>query len=281
MAQVHQQERQVIEHVDAGDQVAELDAVEQGRLAVEQADIVEMEVAVAAPHAALRAPSIQQRGMLHQHGDGRVAQPVDLRHRDAGWRRPPQILVVDLDDRPDALRSAMIGRDFGQRVECGDPVRELHGQFRRQRAGLRDVAEQRLLGKAPHHDHPIDRLAGPIEAQIAVGRPDDRLGGEIERRRGAAVERDLGLAGVPAQVRRRIVEIAVFDRALQLEGKIAGQEDDRGMGGDHLDALGRAPIAAGIGEKGDSVGSPGQASLVIAAFQVGGVTAVPRDALSS
>ena len=52
--QVHQQEGEIVEHVAGRDQRAELDGVEQHRRAVDQRDIAEMQVAVAAPDETAR-----------------------------------------------------------------------------------------------------------------------------------------------------------------------------------------------------------------------------------
>ncbi|NJM95409.1 MAG: hypothetical protein HC792_03705 [Acaryochloridaceae cyanobacterium CSU_5_19] len=53
-----------------------------------------------------------------------------------------------------------------------------------------------------------------------------------------------------AQIGGRVVEIRVFDRAFELVGPVARQEDHRGMRGDGVDAAGCVPVAAGIGEEG-------------------------------
>ena len=45
--QVHQKEGEIIEHVDCGDLIIEIDAVEQGRPAFEHADVAQMQIAVA------------------------------------------------------------------------------------------------------------------------------------------------------------------------------------------------------------------------------------------
>ena len=55
--EVHQQEGEVVEQIDGGERLVELDGVEQHRLPLPQHDVVEVQVAVHAPHAACcRAP---------------------------------------------------------------------------------------------------------------------------------------------------------------------------------------------------------------------------------
>ena len=61
LEQVHQQEGQIVKHVAGGDDVAELDGVEQHRLAVDQHDIAEMEIAVDVADKAVPAALAQQR----------------------------------------------------------------------------------------------------------------------------------------------------------------------------------------------------------------------------
>jgi len=59
--EVHDQERKVVEDVDAGEVLAELDGVEQGGPAADEADVVEVQVAVATPHQAGIAAPVEQR----------------------------------------------------------------------------------------------------------------------------------------------------------------------------------------------------------------------------
>ena len=60
MLEIHQQKGEVIKDVDRSELVGEFEAIEQGRLALEQADIAEMQVAVAAPHFSRCAPPVEQ-----------------------------------------------------------------------------------------------------------------------------------------------------------------------------------------------------------------------------
>src|SRR5437764_5892431 len=61
MVQVHQQECEIVEHIDGGDLVAELDRIKQGRLSIDEADVVQMQIAVAAADLALRAAPVEER----------------------------------------------------------------------------------------------------------------------------------------------------------------------------------------------------------------------------
>ena len=66
--QVHEQEGQVIEHVDAGEIIVELDAVEQDRAVAEEHDVGEVEVAVTVADAAFGAAAVEERPVAGQDG---------------------------------------------------------------------------------------------------------------------------------------------------------------------------------------------------------------------
>ena len=50
--EIHEQEGEIVEHVDGGERLAELERIERHRRVVDEHDIAEVEVAVAATHAA-------------------------------------------------------------------------------------------------------------------------------------------------------------------------------------------------------------------------------------
>ena len=62
MLEVHQQEGEVVKHVDAGEIASEFDAVEQRRLAVDETDIAQMKIAMAVPHLARDAAVARAAG---------------------------------------------------------------------------------------------------------------------------------------------------------------------------------------------------------------------------
>ena len=61
MPQVHEQEGEVVEHVDRRHGVVEFQAVERRRTALEQADVAQMQVAVAVAHLAEPLAPVEQR----------------------------------------------------------------------------------------------------------------------------------------------------------------------------------------------------------------------------
>ena len=76
--QVHQHEGEVMQDIDTGNLVTELNAVEQGRPPFEQADVRQSHIAMAAPHASIAAPSVQLCRQLIEQGQ---LVPVECLHR--------------------------------------------------------------------------------------------------------------------------------------------------------------------------------------------------------
>src|ERR1700720_2410708 len=60
MLQIHQQKREVVENVDAGEGLVELEAIEQCRFAVQKADIAKMQIAVAMAHLTGCTAAVEQ-----------------------------------------------------------------------------------------------------------------------------------------------------------------------------------------------------------------------------
>jgi len=56
--EIHQQKREIIEDVDRSKLVREFEAIEQSWPAFEQADIAEVQVAMAAPHFSCCGPPV-------------------------------------------------------------------------------------------------------------------------------------------------------------------------------------------------------------------------------
>ena len=121
-------------------------------------------------------------------------------------------------------------------VKGGDFSRELFDDLRRQRAprgeGIR-AARHRRSGAFRLRRR---RVARAIERESAIRLAGDAPRGNIERRRGAPVERDFALAHREPLWRRRKIEIGKGDRALQFEGARSAQDDARNMRRNNLAA---------------------------------------------
>ena len=123
MPQVHQQECEVVEHVYGGDLVVELDAVEQARRAIEEADIAQVQIAMAAAQPALRTTPVEQRGVPRQRLAEGCVEGLRLPRREnmAGGKSG----FVDVEDgRPCWRRPALPARlalRGGMPRSCGQP----------------------------------------------------------------------------------------------------------------------------------------------------------------
>jgi len=123
--QVHQQERKIIEDIDTGKLTAELDAVEQHRLAANQADIPQMQVAMAKAHAPLRPAPVEQAAHL-PHGDLRtLPERLDIRQGENAGCVNRKIEQVAGDDVRDRSGTARLEVHFRGVVEIRDFTREL------------------------------------------------------------------------------------------------------------------------------------------------------------
>ena len=97
LQEVHQQKCQIVEDVAGSDNVAELDGIEQNRLAFEQHDIAEMKVAVNAASEAIAASLAQQRRDLLIGGAGFAGERVDVVARKYARMLPERVgMFVDI-----------------------------------------------------------------------------------------------------------------------------------------------------------------------------------------
>ena len=176
--QVHEQEGQVVEHVDAGEIVVELDAVEQDRAVAEQHDVGEVEVAVAVADAAggAAAGPGAGRGGPAGPGSGASSSRTASAAKTAGTAasRSARLPCGDLAHGGEpALVRARRCRGVGGSHGVGQPVDQGVGQPGR--GG--DAVELGLGREAAHLEQPFDRLAGAVQGE-ARG-----LGGDGRTRR--------------------------------------------------------------------------------------------------
>ena len=76
--QIHEQEGEIVEQIAGGDQRIELDGIEQNRAAVDQHDVAEVEVAVAAADQTALPALDQKRAGARMGGTARIRQYVHL-----------------------------------------------------------------------------------------------------------------------------------------------------------------------------------------------------------
>ena len=250
--QVHDQEGEVVEHVDAGELLVELEAVEQNRPALEEHDVGEVQIAVAVPHPAVGTALVEKVGScLELSLRGRV-QRCDRGRVEDGGCEAREIAGIALDDRPHRRVAALVAADLGLGVETADLDRQRLDQVRAQLASCRDPVELGVLRETGHLEQPFDRLARPAERQAAVGLARDRDDAAVELGRRAPVQGELGLECRLAPRERGEVHEAEAHRALHLPGALPGEEDDRTVRVDALDA----PAQSAAGKKGQDLGLP-------------------------
>ncbi len=78
LAEIHQQKGEVVEDIDGGKIVVELDRIEQDRPAVDLDDVAQMQIAVAVAHITSGRPRSEQR---RQRGEHRFARLREGRYR--------------------------------------------------------------------------------------------------------------------------------------------------------------------------------------------------------
>ena len=89
LAEIHEQEGEIVEHVDRGERIVELDRVEQDGRAVDLDDVAQVQIAVAVAHIASARPRLEQgreRGerFAARAGKRDAPPPADSRSRVGG-----------------------------------------------------------------------------------------------------------------------------------------------------------------------------------------------------
>ena len=83
MDQIHQREREIVEHIRGGDSGIELDGIEQQRFAVHECNVGEMKIAVTMPHESLPGAPREQHLDLRQ-----MILAADMELIDGGGLKP-------------------------------------------------------------------------------------------------------------------------------------------------------------------------------------------------
>src|SRR4051794_32223753 len=132
MSEIHQEKGEVIEHVDGREVLVELEAIEQGGLALEHADVAQDEIAMAAADLIGLAARVEKG-----------PAPLQLLSKDAGkplrllCRKEPgrtQRLFVDVEHVRDGHGAPMASAHLRCPVEGRDPAGEIGHEAWRQRA---------------------------------------------------------------------------------------------------------------------------------------------------
>ena len=128
MDQIHQRKRQIIEDVSRGNNRVEFDGIEHDRLAVDEDDVAEMEIAVATPYAACGRPCLEEGGLLDQCRMVKSVEPVDRCARQSVHRA--KLCRIPVDDPPDRVQPWAAWRGGGSVMGATDRVRQCDGEGR-------------------------------------------------------------------------------------------------------------------------------------------------------
>ncbi len=251
--QVRERQREVVEHVDRGDRLVELDRVERRRAVAEHDNVAEVEVAVTAPHPTEPSAALDQP-LLGPARRLRCRLPCrNLGPESGAAGRVPQRTGDLRDARPDILRIAEGRRRRRGAVQRGDLVGQPLDDRQGEVSAVAQPVQLPAAVETAHLDQPVDQLAGPAEPKPAVA--------SHHRRRpqvdfaGRTVHLKLPEAHPLASIERREVEIVGAHGALQLPGPVARQKDPRDVRVDPLHR--RATVRRGIRQKGDHLALAG------------------------
>ena len=164
--QIHEQKREVVEHIDARDVFVELHGVEQRGDAVDEADVAQVEIAVALAHRSLALPGVEAIGVAFERRAGVRGQTL------AGGRIQDACALLDkaarvaVDDPRHAVAPAMIRTRLRARVQADDRVGQAFHEPGIQLMALGKAVEERVLIEAHHLDQPIDRRRPALPARV-------------------------------------------------------------------------------------------------------------------
>jgi hypothetical protein len=159
MFEIHQQKRQVIKDVDAGEGFVELQAIEQGRLSVEETNIPKMQITMAVAHLAGRTPPIQQLRQALDPSLPFLENCVDSVLAEPNLARSSEAAILHFGKLGHLCRAAALEVPLGGSVKLRNVVGKLihHGLV--EAACLGERIEQKRLIETPHLDDPIESPA--------------------------------------------------------------------------------------------------------------------------
>lgn len=169
--------------------------------------------------------------------DRRVKGPVETRHpvRREEVRIAAHCLGVAVDNSAEADRTAWLIHDHRLAVEIYQRIGEIAQCPIVDRIPRQGVGQEGIVGKPAHFQYPLLgwSLTAKHKAALPVFR--DWMDGNIKIWRRPAIEPQLSIQRRFAFLRRREVEIAKVDRALNFPGAVTVEKDACCMGIDALD----------------------------------------------
>lgn len=249
MPKIHEQKREIVERIDSRNLVVELNAVEQPRFALQQADIAQMQVTVASPDLAGDFTCIEQRCISRQIALESVFEVGKLDGVEE--RARGKTGHIDTQHGRHVGGAGSLMNDLGALVKAGDHVCCPRHQFGIELASNGHAIEQHLLVEPDHFDDRIDKLLALIINKAAIAAAHDPSYADVQARCSGAVQRHLLFTSGKPQFRRREIHIGQLHRSLHLVSAFAGKEDAGDVGLDDLDLIRATRV--GRAQKGDDL----------------------------
>ena len=223
MHQIHEGEGKIMDNVDRGEGFVEFDGVEQDRLFVDQRDVREMEIAVAAADKSALGSLLDQGRQICIGLSAEALEFVTF-CRVEGAARTKGVGVL-LDNRRDRVYPAARPHDCRLGVCRRDGIGNCRGKRSCDFATFGQLVERCVLVEASHLERPLHRLAGPVDHQSAVPFAGHRDDPPVDGRREGLVHGEFGLACRLPSIQGGEIQKGQLDVSLDLERTIAAQED--------------------------------------------------------
>jgi hypothetical protein len=191
------------------------------RLAADQHEVRQVQVAMAASHVALPAAPRQHFLRARECVPARGVERIGLVRSEAGGAEDRGVARDDDGNRVDPGRG---GYGRRHRVRCGNRVGDVAGEVRGERSGLCDVIERQPLVETLHVHRPFDRHAVAADDERPIVAARDRHHPAVDVRREGAVDPQFLVAGLFSLCQRRIIEKREADRTLDLQCARAGEK---------------------------------------------------------
>ncbi len=201
LVQVHKQEGKVVENVDPREGVVEFDGVEQGRRVFEQADVRQVQVAMTMAHPSAIPPRVQQGRQAILQLPGSVGQDIDIVRIEQAALGAAETGVIVVDDRADAGRPAMFPVDLRRAMKGLNAVGQAFHQAAVERPRVGQMSEQGAVGKPPHLDQPLDRVARTTQCQTPAPLIRNRHRAQVNRGCRTPVDGHLDFASAAARLK--------------------------------------------------------------------------------
>jgi hypothetical protein len=193
-----------------------------------------VQIAVAAAHEAGLTARQQQRANAGERGAACSGEfSGRARRKERGILAERSVVLRDVICERIDPRCGVDHR--GSRMSGRNTARELVRYCEIDCPRVGEVVERLRLVEAPHVDRPLDRFAVASECKVSGATARHRDDAAIKLRCEGPVCFDLGEARSLAPFDRREVEKGKLHRTLDLEGALAGQEHDPGVGVDAAD----------------------------------------------